>query len=69
MYKQNVSNTHFSYGEISPYLFGRGDIDAYKNSAMTILNMDVIPTGGVKRRGGFKYLATLPSDGKLINFD
>lgn len=69
MYKQIVSNTSFSYGEISPYLFGRGDIDAYKFGAMTISNMMVVPTGGVKRRYGTKYIDTLPGLGKLIVFE
>ena len=69
MYKQIVSNTTFSYGEISPYLFGRGDIDAYKFGAMTISNMMVVPTGGVKRRYGTKYIDTLQGMGKLIVFE
>lgn len=69
MYKQIISNTNFAFGEISPYLFGRGDIEAYKNGAMTMSNMTVIPTGGVKRRAGLKFLCDLPNAGKLINFD
>ena len=69
MYKQFVSNTSFSYGEISPILFGRGYFDAYKYAAMTILNMDVIQTGGIKRRDGLRFIDHLPSRAKLIPFE
>ncbi|MBD5398894.1 hypothetical protein HDR60_05335 [bacterium] len=69
MYKQVISNTNFSYGEISPYLFGRGDIEAYKSGAMTISNMTVIPTGGIKRRDGTKFISQLSGVGKLLVFE
>lgn len=69
MYKQIVSNTNFAYGEISPYLFGRGEVEAYKSGAMTISNMDVIPTGGIKRREGTKFISQLPGSGKLVAFE
>ncbi|MBD5405974.1 hypothetical protein HDR59_05510 [bacterium] len=69
MYKQTVSYNNFAYGEISPYLFGRGDIDAYRFGAMTISNMTVVPTGGIKRRSGTKYIDILPGEGKLIVFE
>lgn len=69
MFKQFVSNTSFSYGEISPVLFGRGDFDAYNHSAMTILNMDVIPTGGIKRRNGLKFIDNITGPAKIIAFE
>lgn len=69
MYKTTITHTNFSYGEISPNLFGRGDITAYKSSAMMIRNMTVLPIGGIERREGLKYIDTLSGMGKLISFE
>ncbi|MDR2098904.1 MAG: hypothetical protein LBO78_02665 [Rickettsiales bacterium] len=69
MYKQTITNTHFAYGEISPGLYGRGDIPAYKGGAMMIRNMRVVPTGGVMRRGGLEFKDMLDGVGKLVVFE
>ena len=57
--KQTMSISTFNYGEISSGLFGRGNFDAYKSAAMKLMNMDVIPTGGIERRDGLRYVDTL----------
>ena len=69
MVKQNVVMSNFSFGEISRNLFGRGNIEAYKNAAMNLTNMNVIPTGGIERRDGLRYVDTLQSSGKIIAFE
>lgn len=67
--KQTMSISTFNYGEISSGLFGRGNFDAYKSAAMKLMNMDVIPTGGIERRDGLRYVDTLSSRGKIVSFE
>ena len=69
MVKQNIVMSNFSFGEISRNLFGRGNISAYKSAAMNLTNMNVIPTGGIERREGLRYVDTLQSNGKIIAFE
>jgi hypothetical protein len=61
--------TNFSSGEISPELLARGDIAAYENGASRLRNVTILPTGGVTRRAGLRYLATVPAFGRLIPFE
>jgi len=49
--------TNFTAGEISPLLDGRTDISRYYNSAKTLENFIILPTGGLKRRPGTYYVA------------
>lgn len=60
--------TDFSSGELSKTLFGRADIQQYYHGASLLRNFDIIPTGGVKKRAGFKLLGTLKGDCRLIPF-
>jgi hypothetical protein len=60
--------TNFSAGELSQDLFGRTDLPQYYNAAAKMENFDVIPTGGIKRRGGTERLMPLPGDGRIIPF-
>jgi len=53
--------TNFSSGELDPLLRARVDLDQYKNGAETLTNVVVQPQGGVRRRGGLKYLMEIPS--------
>lgn len=53
--------TNFSSGEIDPLLRARVDLKQYQNGAETLTNVLVQPQGGVRRRGGLKYLMELPS--------
>lgn len=66
---QTVQTT-FQGGEINvAALAGRSDIAAYQNGAARLRNVFVAPTGGVSRRGGFRYLATAAGPGRLIDFE
>ncbi|WP_114393171.1 hypothetical protein [Oleisolibacter albus] len=60
--------TSFTGGELSPELLGRGDLRAYENGAARLRNVLILPTGGVVRRPGTAYLATLPGPGRLVAF-
>lgn len=64
--------TNFSRGEVTPRLAGRYDSDLLRQSARTILNGIVTPTGGVDMRPGTKYVAqgkTAEKKIRLISFE
>ena len=61
--------TNFASGELSESLFGRIDIPQYYSGVSRLENFDVIPTGGIERRGGTKRLLRLEEgDGRVIPF-
>lgn len=60
--------TNFSSGEISPTLSGRTDLQQYYQAAEKIENFNIIPTGGIKRRTGFKRLGQLSGESRIIPF-
>lgn len=60
--------TNFASGELSRTLFGRTDIQQYFQGASKLQNFDVIPTGGIRRRSGTKFVAQLPAACRLIPF-
>ena len=53
--------TNFASGEIDPLLRARVDLNQYANGAERLENVLVQPQGGVRRRGGSRYLYELPS--------
>lgn len=61
--------TTFTAGEVSHELLGRGDLRAYDNGALTLRNVFINPTGGVRRRFGMGYIDTAAGDGKMIAFE
>jgi hypothetical protein len=60
--------TNFASGELSETLFGRTDIPQYFSGVSRLENFDVIPTGGIRRRGGMERLFQLPRAGRAIPF-
>ena len=61
--------TNFASGELSETLFGRTDIPQYYSGASRVENFDVIPTGGLKKRGGTERLLKLnEGEGRIIPF-
>lgn len=58
MTRQRLSKTNFTAGEIAPELLGRGDLTAFDNGAALLRNVFILPTGGVTRRPGLRYVAT-----------
>ncbi len=69
MTRVNLLKTNFTAGEISPLLFGRGDLRAYDNGAAALRNVFIHPTGGVHRRPGLRYVATARGPGRLVSFE
>ncbi len=61
--------TTFTAGEVSRDLLGRGDLRAYENGALTLRNVFIKPTGGVRRRAGLGHIDAAPGEGKLIAFE
>lgn len=59
MTRQRLSKTNFTSGEIASELFGRGDLTAFENGAALLRNVFILPTGGVTRRPGLRYIGTL----------
>jgi hypothetical protein len=46
----------FNSGELSPKLYGRSDLDIYKNGCSRLENFFVLPQGGIERRPGTVYI-------------
>ncbi|MBM3567165.1 MAG: hypothetical protein FJX46_00245 [Alphaproteobacteria bacterium] len=69
MGRLTLAKTNFTAGEISPRVYGRGDLRSYENGAAKLRNVFVHATGGVSRRWGLRYVATLPGDGRLLAFE
>lgn len=61
--------TTFTAGEVGRDLLGRGDLRAYDNGALTLRNVFINPTGGLRRRAGLGYIDTAAGDGRLIAFE
>ena len=59
MARVNISQTSFTSGELDPRLAARHDYDGYYKGAETLENVVCLGQGGVKRRGGMKYIDTL----------
>lgn len=55
----NYDQSNFTKGVLDPRAYARTDWEGYYQSAKTINNALVIPQGGVQRRWGTTYVATL----------
>lgn len=64
-----TQKTNFTSGEIAPDLRGRTDLSAYANGAAQLRNVFINPTGGVRRRAGTLYRATLPARARLVAYE
>lgn len=60
--------TNFSSGELSKNLNGRVDLQSYYQGAAKLQNFSIIPTGGIKRRVGFKRVKAISHNSRLIPF-
>lgn len=61
--------TNFTAGQVSSYLYARGDLSIYTNGAKTLQNVIILPTGGVCRRKGLRYIGEIDTDCRLISFE
>ena len=69
MSRSFLTKTSFTAGELDPLLRGRLDLKAQEDGAARLRNVVVHPSGGVSRRPGLRYLATLPGALRLVAFD
>ena len=60
--------TNFSSGELNPLLATRTDVSSYYQGAKQCKNFALLAEGGVMRRPGTSYLATLPAESRIIPF-
>lgn len=61
--------TDFSAGILDPKLKGRIDLGLYYRGVETATNVFQLPQGGMTRRPGFEYLATLADNARLFAFE
>ena len=70
MARVQVSQTQFTSGELDPRLAARHDYDGYFKGAETLTNVICLGQGGVKRRGGMKYISThTESSARFVTFE
>ena len=60
--------TTFNSGVLDPRLSARSDIKHFYQGAAEAINVMTMPQGGVKRRPGFKYVATINAEARLASF-
>jgi hypothetical protein len=60
--------TNFASGELNPLLNARTDASAYFNGAKKLRNWYLLDEGGIMRRPGTSYKATLPGASRIIPF-
>ena len=60
--------TNFSAGEINSLLKARTDAKAYFNGAQTLRNWYMLDSGGIMRRPGTSYKATLAGESRILPF-
>jgi hypothetical protein len=71
MARIRIAQNSFTGGQIDEGLLLRQDLEAYFKSVITATNVVVQPQGGLKRRGGFEYIATTNSSNvaRLVEFE
>lgn len=60
--------TNFASGELSEKLYGRADIQQYYQGCSVLKNFNIVPTGGIDRRPGFKRCGKMTGPARLIPF-
>ncbi len=60
--------TNFSSGELNPLLATRTDVQSYFQGAKNCKNFALLAEGGLMRRPGTSYLASLPAESRIIPF-
>lgn len=60
--------TNFASGQLDPLMAGRSDTKSYANGAEILTNFMQLVQGGIKRRLGMEYLATVGETARLISF-
>jgi len=50
------SKNAFSAGELTPTIEGRNDLPIYQHGVKKLINWMILPSGGITRRHGTKYV-------------
>jgi hypothetical protein len=59
--KVTANITNFTAGEFSPRLYGRSDVQKYRNACKSCENFIIVPHGGARKRSGTKYVVEVKS--------
>jgi len=68
MSRFRIIQTNFLKGELDPLVAGRVDLDGYFQGAKTLRNWAAFAQGGIMRRPGTTYTATLQGKSRLVPF-
>lgn len=66
MPKVSAMQNNFNSGQLSKRLFGRTDINQYRNGAEEITNFLLSPQGGLRRRSGLVFAGGVQDDTKTV---
>jgi len=66
MPQASIALTNFTAGELSPLMEARVDLAQYQNGCRTVKNFLIHPQGGVYRRGGTEYIASVKTPSKKV---
>lgn len=69
MPRARVIQNAFNAGALDPRLASRSDVQQYHQGAKQLTNVVNLPQGGVARRPGLKYVATVPGQTRLASFE
>lgn len=62
------ASSNFTKGELDPRIIGRVDLEAYYQGVKEATNVLSIPQGGLKKRGGMRFIGEALASGRLENF-
>ena len=66
--RSRTYQTNFSAGQVDPRMLGREDIGIFSNAGAVLTNSSPLVQGGIRRRPGTVYLATLTGHTRLERF-
>lgn len=69
MARSRILQNSLITGVIAPTLLGRVDLEKYYNSVEEAENVVIMPHGGMERRSGLKYVASVATGARLFSFE
>ena len=66
MAKVQYPLTNFTTGELTPRLYGRPELEKYRNAAKTITNFNILPHGGLRKRAGTMYVSEIKASANAV---
>ncbi len=62
----DLQTNSFAFGELSPEIYGRNDLQQYRQAAAELKNILIQPNGSAKRRPGVLFVDNLSGETRLI---